>query len=96
MLARFLPRPSGARRFGWVDDEVGRPNKLRSHWCATEATSAVVTHGRAGEGRYTFVGLFPSLVSRSKQEELMRTKVLGCSVCKQEAGGLAVEAVFIG
>ena len=26
----------------------------------------------------------------------MRTKVLGCSVCKQEAGGLAVEAVFIG
>ena len=53
MLARFLPRPSGARRFGWVDDEVGRP-------------------------------------------KLMRTKVLGCSVCKQEAGGLAVEAVFIG
>ena len=61
--------------------------------CATEATSAVVTHGRAGEGRYTFVGLSPSLVSRSKQEELMRTKVLGCSVCQQEAGGLAVEAV---
>ena len=49
MLARFLPRPPGARRFGSVD-EVGRPEP-RSHSCARQATSAVVTHGRAGEGR---------------------------------------------
>ena len=55
-----------SRRFGWVDDEVGRP-KLRSRWCATEATSAVVTHGRAGEGRTINVCRSLSLFCVSKQ-----------------------------